>query len=65
MSEFGCNYCSRSRLGSDGGSASEESSFSGSPSNWSDGGDLDHWLLRAEVDCEWPQLEREIQVRHL
>ena len=49
-----CN-CSRFRLGSDGNSSS-----SGSES--ADGSLDDHWLLRVEVDCEWPQLDREIQV---
>ena len=47
-----CN-CSRFRLGSDGNSSGSESA---------DGSLDDHWLLRVEVDCEWPQLEREIQV---
>ena len=50
-----CN-CSRFRLGSDGNSSSEADSWS------ADGSFDDHWLLRVEVDCEWPQLEREIQV---
>ena len=54
-----CN-CSRIRLGSDGNSSSGDDSWS------SDSGEgqreLDYWQLRIEVDCEWLQLEREIQV---
>ena len=62
MSELGCNYCSRSRLGSDGESSSSSSSF-GCLSADEGLREFDHWLLRAEVDYEWQQLEREIQVR--
>ena len=50
-----CN-CSRFRLGSDGNSSED---------SWSDTEgqrELDYWQLRIEVDCEWPQLEKEIQV---
>lgn len=57
MSDYNseCN-CSRFRLGSDGNSSED---------SWSDSEgqrELDYWQLRIEVDCEWPLLEREIQV---